>query len=91
MQVSKTEAFITGVLPVAAGVCYSRGLLVPSACLSGVVDLHHVITCVQPVAKSLLASRSRALAAATLGFRASFQLSIHCLKVRLFHEFVAMQ
>ena len=91
MQVSKSEAFMTGVLPTASGVCYSRGLLVPSACLCGLVALYHFITCVHPVAKLLLASRSRALAAAALGCRTLFQLSIHCLKVTLtFKQFVAM-
>jgi len=84
VQMSKTEACLTGVLPVAAGFCYSRGLLVPSACLCGVVALYHVTTCTQPSAKSML-TRNRAQAADASRLKLTAQLCTQCLKVTLLH------
>ena len=77
----KTEACFTGVLPVAAGLCYSRGLLVPSACLSGLVALYHVLTCTQPSAKSLLARVHRVLPANASGLKLTAQVCTQCFQV----------
>ncbi len=82
---SKTEACLTGVLPMAAGLCYSRGLLVPSSCLSGLVALYHVTTRTQPSAKSLLARVNRVLAADGSRLKVTTQLCTPCLKVTLLH------
>lgn len=82
---SKTEALITGVLPMVAGLCYSRGLLVPSACLSGLVGLYHVTACMQPSAKSLLARVNRALAGDASRLKLTAQLCTQSLKVTLLH------
>jgi len=85
VQMSKTEACLAGVLPMAVGLCYSRGLLVPSACLCGLVALYHVTTCTQPSAKSLLARVNRALAANTSRLKVTAKLCTQCLKVTLLH------
>ena len=82
---SKTEAFMTGVPPVAAGLCYSRGLLVPSACLCALVALYHVTTGLQPSAKSLLARVNRLLAASAFRLKLTAQLCTQSLKVTLLH------
>ena len=82
---SKTDACLPGVLPVAAGLCYSRGLLVPSVCLCALVALYHVMPCTQPSAKSLLARVIRLLAASASRLQLTAQLCTQSLKVTPLH------
>jgi len=85
-QMSKIELWMTGALPMAAGVCYGKGLVLAAAIIAGVVALYILAACLQPSAEWLLSHVTSALAFGAVKAKSSVYLCIKTLQVRLFKQ-----
>jgi len=83
VQMSKIETFVTGALPMAAGMCYGKGLMLAAAIIAGVVALYLLAACLQPSAHQLLSHVTSSLAVGAVKAKSSVYLCFKTLQVRL--------
>ena len=83
MQMSRIELCVTVALPMAAGICYGKGLVLSAAIVAGVVALYLLAAGLQPSAKWLLFLMTSALAVGAAKAKCIIYFCVNTLRVRL--------